>query len=102
MRTSHDENVRRIVAHAYANWPGEPVRYLFLVGDGNFNFKGYNPANYGEFTPTLIPPFREFADPDQGDVPVDASFGDVDGDGMPEVSVGRIPAQTVGTNYNLV
>lgn len=91
----HPEAIRAFVTHAYANWPGAPVRYLFLVGDGNFNFKGYNPANYGDFTPTLIPPYREFADPIQGDVPVDARFGDVDGSGLPEVAVGRIPAQTV-------
>jgi len=91
----HPEAIRAFVAYAHANWPGPAVKYLFLVGDGNFNFKGYNPASYGPFTPTWIPPYREFADPSQGDVPVDSRFGDVDGNGMPEVYVGRIPAQTV-------
>jgi len=91
----HPEAIRAFVAYARANWPGPAVRYLFLVGDGNFNFKGYNPATYGAFVPTLIPPYREFADPTQGDVPVDSRFGDVDGDGLPEVIVGRLPAQTV-------
>jgi hypothetical protein len=91
----HPEAIRAFVAYARANWPGPAVKYLFLVGDGNFNFKGYNPATYGAFVPTLIPPYREFADPSQGDVPVDSRFGDVDGDGLPEVFVGRLPAQTV-------
>jgi len=91
----HPEAIRAFVAYARANWPGPAVRYLFLVGDGNFNFKGYNPATYGAFVPTLIPPYREFADPTQGDVPVDSRFGDVDGNGLPEVIVGRLPAQTV-------
>jgi len=91
----YPEAIRAFVAYAHANWPGPAVRYLFLVGDGNFNFKGYNPATYGAFTPTWIPPYREFADPAQGDVPVDSRFGDVDGDGLPEVFVGRLPAQTV-------
>jgi len=91
----HPEAIRAFVAYARANWPGPAVQYLFLVGDGNFNFKGHNPATYGAFVPTLIPPYREFADPTQGDVPVDSRFGDVDGDGLPEVIVGRLPAQTV-------
>ncbi len=91
----HPEAIRSFVAYAYANWPGDPPKYLLLFGDGNFNPKGYNPAVYGEFVPTLIPPYLEFADPDQGEVPVDARFGDVDWGGMPEVMVGRIPAETV-------
>ncbi len=89
----HPEAIRAFAAHAYANWPAPAPRYLFLVGDGNFNFKGYNPDLYGEFTPSHIPPYLEFADPTQGEVPVDARFGDVDGDGMPELRVGRLPAQ---------
>ncbi|MBN2005055.1 MAG: hypothetical protein JXA21_16975, partial [Anaerolineae bacterium] len=91
----HPEAIRSLVAHARAHWPGAPLQYLFLVGDGNFNFKGYNPAGYGAFVPTLIPPYLEFADPSQGDVPVDARFGDVNGDGLSDVIVGRLPAQTV-------
>ncbi|MEJ5310640.1 MAG: C25 family cysteine peptidase [Anaerolineae bacterium] len=91
----HPEAIRAFVAYAHATWPGPAVKYLFLVGDGNFNFKGYNPASYGPFTPTWIPPYREFADPSQGDVPVDSRFGDVNGDGFPEVYVGRLSAQTV-------
>ncbi len=91
----HPEAIRAFVAYAHAHWPGPAVKYLFLVGDGNFNFKGYNPTTYGAFVPTWIPPYREFADPSQGDVPVDSRFGDVNNDGFPEVYVGRIPAQTV-------
>jgi hypothetical protein len=87
------EAIRGFVAHAYANWPGVPPAYLLLVGDGNLNPKGYyNPDAYGEFVPTLIPPYLEFADLTQGEVPVDSRFGDVDWDDMPEVMVGRIPA----------
>jgi hypothetical protein len=91
----HPEAIRAFVAHAYAYWPGDPPAYLLLVGDGNFNFKGYNPATYGAFVPTWIPPYLEFADPGQGEVAVDSRFGDVDDDHMPEVAVGRIPAGTV-------
>jgi hypothetical protein len=98
----HPEAIRAFVAHAYANWPGPPPAYLLLAGDGNFNLKGYNPTDYGAFVPTLIPPYLEFADPDQGEVPVDSRFGDVDEDGMPEVMVGRIPAGTAAEVQGMV
>jgi hypothetical protein len=97
------EAIRGFVAHAYANWPGDPPAYLLLVGDGNLNPKGYdNPAFYGEFVPTLLPPYLEFADLTQGEVPVDSRFGDVDWDGMPEVMVGRIPASSVAEAEGVV
>jgi hypothetical protein len=91
----HPEAIRSFISYAYDNWPGDPLSYLLLVGDGNFNPKGYNPQAYGEFVPTLIPPYLEFADITQGEVPVDSRYGDLDWDGMPEVAVGRIPANTV-------
>lgn len=91
----HPEAIRSFVAHAYANWPSPPPSYLLLVGDGNFNFKGYNPAEYGEPSPVWVPPYLEFADPWQGEVAVDSRYGDVDADGMPELYVGRIPAASV-------
>lgn len=91
----HPEAIRSFVAHAYANWPGDAPQYLFLVGDGNFNFKGHNPTDYGAYTPSWIPPYLAFDDPNQGEVPLDVLFGDVDGNGMPDVMVGRSPAQTV-------
>jgi hypothetical protein len=93
----HPEAIRSFVAHAYANWPGKPPSFLLLVGDGNFNLKGYSPTSYGEYVPSLIPPYLEFADLDQGEVPVDSRFGDVDlnWDNLPEVMVGRISANSV-------
>ena len=91
----HPEAIRSFVSYAYDNWPGDPLSYLLLVGDGNFNPKGYNPQAYGEPVPTLIPPYLEFADITQGEVPVDSRYGDLDWDGMPEVAVGRIPANSV-------
>lgn len=91
----HPEAIRAFVAHAYDSWPGPPGTYLLLVGDGHFNFKHYNPDDYGDPARVWLPPYLEFADPDQGEVPVDSRFGDVDDDGMPEVMVGRIPAGSV-------
>ena len=91
----HPEAIRSFVAYAYEHWPGPPPSFLLLVGDGHFNFKGYNPDTYGPPTPVWIPPYLQFADPWQGEVPLDSLYGDVDGDGFPEVAVGRIPAGSV-------
>ncbi|HUM36439.1 MAG TPA: C25 family cysteine peptidase [Anaerolineae bacterium] len=90
----HPEALRAFVAHAYENWPGPAPRYLLLVGGGHFNFKGYAPETFGPPARIWIPPYLEFADPDQGEVPVDARYGDVNGDGLPELMVGRIPANS--------
>ena len=90
----HPEAIRALVAHAYTSWPGPAPAYLLLVGDGNFNLKGYHPDKYGLHVPSLIPPYLDFADPYQGEVPLDSRFGDVAGDSLPEVVVGRIPAET--------
>ena len=99
----HPEAIRSLVAYAYHHWPGDPLQYLFLVGDGHFNLKGYNPATYGAYTPVWVPPYMAFDDPDQGEVPVDSRFGDImtetinneTGYLLPEVYVGRISAQDV-------
>ena len=91
----HPEAIRAFVAHAHGNWPTSPPSYLLLVGDGHFNFKGHNPADYGEPPPVWIPPYLAFSDPYVGEVAIDSRYGDVDLDGTPEVMVGRIPAASV-------
>ena len=91
----HPEAIRSFVAYAWQNWPGPPPSFLLLVGDGHFNPKGYNPDVYGEPPPVWIPPYLQFADPWQGEVPVDSLYGDIDSDGFPEVAVGRLPVTSV-------
>ncbi|MEA3308169.1 MAG: C25 family cysteine peptidase, partial [Chloroflexota bacterium] len=96
----HPEAIRSLVAYAYNNWPGPAPRYLLLVGDASSNLKGYTETDYGTWAPPVIPPYLDFIDPDQGEVPVDAYFGDVAGDGLSELAVGRLPvyspAEAVG------
>jgi len=91
----HPEAIRAFLAYAHDHWPSPPPTYVLLVGDGHFNFKGYNPSRYGEPTPVYIPPYLAFADPWQGEAPLDALYADLDGDAFPDLYLGRIPANSV-------
>ena len=46
-------------------------------------------------TPNPLPPFLAWIDPWQGEVAADALYGDLNGDGVPEVAVGRLAVNTL-------
>ena len=56
--------------------------------------KGFAPEFYGT-APDRIPPYLAFVDPWIGEVAVDVRYGDLDGDGLPDVSVGRLAANSL-------
>jgi hypothetical protein len=89
----HPKGIQNLMKWAAANWQKPAPQYLTLVGDGHFNFKGYNPAQFPP-QPNPIPPYLAWVDYWQGEVPADALFGDVNDDGVPEVAVGRLPVNT--------
>jgi hypothetical protein len=91
----HPRAIQDFLAYAYAHWQAPAPAYVLLVGDGHFNFKGYNPEVYGEPTPIYIPPYLEFADPFQGEVAVDTRYAEIVGDdALPDLAVGRLPANS--------
>lgn len=92
--TYHPKAVPAMLAWAQTEWPGSPPKYLTLVGDGHWNFKGYNPSVYPD-GPNLIPPYLDWVDTVQGEVPSDSAFGDLDGDRIPEIAVGRLAVNTL-------
>jgi hypothetical protein len=85
----HPKAVPAMLAWAQTHWLSPAPHYLTLFGDGHWNFKGYSPARYYA-GPIMIPPYLAWADPWQGEVPSDTLYGDINGDKLPEIAVGRI------------
>jgi hypothetical protein len=97
----HPKAVQAMLSWAAAHWPAPAPAYLTLVGDGHWNFKGFNPAVYPAL-PNPIPPYLAWVDPWQGEVPADARYGDLDGDGVPDVAVGRLAVNTLAEAQTVV
>lgn len=90
----HPKAVPAMLTWATSHWTPPAPQFLTLVGDGHWNFKSYNTAAYPA-PPIMIPPYLAWVDPWQGEVPADSYFGDTTGDGVPEVSVGRLAVNTL-------
>ena len=95
------EAIPNMLRWAAAHWPGPAPAYLTLLGDGHWNMKGINPEIYGT-APDYVPPYLAFVDPWLGEVPVDMRYGDLDGDGLPDVSVGRLAANSLADANTIV
>ena len=64
-------------------------RYVLLVGDDTFDARDYTGMGAKAFVPSALR-FDEI----WGRVPSENGYADVDGDGRPEVAIGRLPVQT--------
>jgi hypothetical protein len=81
------EAIKSFLATAYNTWQLKPA-YVVLAGEGSFDYKD-NKGYHDSVIPTLmvLTPY--------GLDPSDTSLGDVVGnDGLPEISIGRLPALT--------
>jgi len=88
------EAIRSFLAYTYHNWNQDNPRprFVLLVGDGHYDFKGYSGTTLGNF----IPPYLIAVDPWLGETAADNRYVSIDGpdDYLPDMSIGRIPAQT--------
>lgn len=93
----HPEAIRRFIAYAVEHWQPPAPQYVLLLGDGNWNFKGYGVALYGPPDPNWIPPYLVWEDYWQGEVASDNAFVALD-DASPlpsaGLAIGRLPARS--------
>jgi hypothetical protein len=69
---------------------GQGARYALLVGDDTFDPRDYSGAGEVSYIPSLMGWDGEY-----GRVPSENRYADFDGDGVPEIAIGRLPVQTV-------
>ncbi|MBM3884097.1 MAG: hypothetical protein FJ387_31055, partial [Verrucomicrobia bacterium] len=78
--------IQQFLAIAHARWALKP-RYVVLVGDGTYDYKDRQKQ-----ADNLVPPLMVATS--AGLFPSDSALGDLDGDGRPELAVGRLPVMT--------
>ena len=70
---------------------GNDLQSVLIVGGDSYDYKDYLGLSAISFVPAIYRPsglFTQFT-------PVDALYGDINGDGIPEIPVGRLPARTL-------
>lgn len=91
--------IRDFLAYAYSQWPDPEPAYVLLLGDGTYDFKNY--LGYG--SQTLIPPYLDAVDPFIGETATDNRYVTIVGnDPLPDVHIGRLPANTQGEAWTMV
>ncbi len=85
--------IRSFLEAAAANWSPAP-KYVLLIGDSSYDYKNYmQDPTFKNWVPTMM--FEDTSDSTyMGRYPSDAWFADVDGDGYPDMAVGRLPVRS--------
>jgi hypothetical protein len=87
--------IQSFLSAAQANWTTKPA-YVLLMGNGTFD-----PRNYlGTTVPDLVP--VKLVDTSLLETASDDWFADFNNDGISEMAIGRIPAETVSDATNAV
>lgn len=81
--------IQDYITYAAANMG---AKYVLLVGGDTIDYRGYLPAGQRGFS--FIPSLYTGTGLDMGFSPADPLYGDVDGDSVPDVAVGRFPVRS--------
>ena len=81
--------IKDFLTHAKTSWRKAP-RFVLLVGDASFDPRNYLGAGNFDFVPTKLigTAYMETASDDW--------FVDFNGDGLPDMAIGRLPVRTAG------
>lgn len=81
--------IRDFLADALRTWPDPKPRFALLVGDASYDAYGYAGGPERNLIPTALVQ-THFV----GQTASDSWLADTDGDGRPDIALGRLPAQT--------
>ncbi len=79
--------VKSLLTHARVRWLGKPAYALFM-GDATCDPRNYLDAGENDFVPAKLGATVYF------ETALDNWFADADGDGVPELALGRLPVRT--------
>ena len=82
------EAIRAFLQYAAQHWNPAP-KYVLLVGDATFDPRGYQAAPEANVLPTYFV-YTSFG----GQTASDVMYALLDGDELPDLAIGRVPAQT--------
>lgn len=91
------DSIHAFVSYAYQEWAEPAPRYLLLVGEATYDYRGYEGEPAANQVPTYLIPVEY-----SGETVSDARLADVTGDARPELAVGRWPASTPNEVSKLV
>ena len=83
------DSLNQFITYAHGQWQEPAPRYLLLVGDATSDYR-----NYLDLMPQNVVPAPMVAVSYSGETVSDSIMADTDGDGIPNMAVGRWPVNT--------
>jgi hypothetical protein len=87
--------LKDFLSHAKSSWQKAP-RFVLLVGDASFDPRNYYGFGHFDYVPTKL------VDTNYIETASDDWFVDFDGDGLPDIAIGRLPVRTAEESASVV
>jgi hypothetical protein len=81
------------LSRAHSTWTKAPS-YLLLLGDASYDPRNYSGAGNSDFVPTKLIDTGAAGTSSALETASDDALTDFDGDGIPEIAIGRLPVRT--------